>query len=135
MRLIVAGREDEALAARIRNLATTLPEAATPFRLSPEHRALRLRMCADPAAFDALSLDLLRHHLALDPRPPAAPRPQGIRARALTILRRALWRLLGAPLERLALQQTRINELLLDALGRVARRDEDPDRTDPAAKP
>ncbi len=135
MRLIVAGREDEALAARVRDLATALTEAAAPSRLSTEHRALRLRECADPGAFDALALDLLRHHVALDPRPPTVPQPQGIRARALAVLRRALWRLLGDPLDRLALQQSRVNELLLDAIGRVARRDHGPDHTDPAVTP
>ncbi|MCX7818809.1 MAG: hypothetical protein N2652_06350 [Kiritimatiellae bacterium] len=119
MHLTLAGRDDEALAERVRALARTLPEHAGPPSLSPEHRALRLRECEGPPSFDALALELLRYHIALDTRPTTCARAASLPNRLLEALRRVLWRLLGNPLDRIALQQTRVNELLLDALCRA----------------
>lgn len=120
MRLTMAGQPDESLAERVRTLAATVPDTAGPPRLSADHCALRLRQCADPVQFDTLALELLRHHIALHPQLPVTPPRRSIRQRILERVRRMLWRLLGDQLERLALQQTRINELLLEAIQRTA---------------
>ena len=93
---------------------------------------MQLRRCGTPADFDARSLELLRHLVALDPRLPLPPAAAGLRARVLGTVRRTLWRLLGGPLDRLALQQTRINELLLDAIRRMSLRDDSPQPPPPA---
>ena len=114
MQLTVAGKDRSGdLAREIVAEAQRLAASVSVGTLSPGHSALRLKDAADPGAYLAKYLELLRiRHGVRTGDFPIARRAGGC-GRAWAAVKQGLWKLLRYQHERIAHQQNLINELAI----------------------
>ena len=117
MRILVAGIDrTENLGREVERAAMTRPVPSALRSVLTEHSALSLGQCASTSEYQERLLRLLRLHQGISADLFDIPRRPGWKGACSSWLKKILWKILRYQHERMAHQQSVVNELLVSAL-------------------